>query len=179
MYPMELFSSEFWVAFQMAIIVLLLIMLGVFFLKTKESPPEEAEAIESEDAVVQDPAVESAEKIVALLEPLVKDAEEAARVFQQQILEKKQVIRQLNEALDSRIINLNLLLNRADTCLQGGSDINRTYGNATMTEFQDSVLELYEQGYDAESIAQKLDVSIQEAELVVTLKRKLIALEQG
>lgn len=165
---MAIFSTEFWVVFQMMIIMLLLLFL-VLFVRNTMSGSAKGEADE-----------DSAEQVVDLLEPLLKEAESAARVFESQIIEKKQIIKQLNEKLDSRIISLNLLLNRADAYLSDSvvSEMERS-GDAGTHEVQDSILTLYKEGVEAGEISRQLSVSKKEVDLVIRLKKKFIALEQS
>lgn len=165
---MVAFSTEFWVVFQLVIILLLIILLVLFMRSTKSG-------------VAKDHSPEkSVEQIVDLLDPILKEAESAASVFESQIIEKKQIIKQLNEKLDSRIISLNLLLNRADACLSGSvtSEMEGA-GEPAINDVQDSILKLYKDGLDAEEISRQLSVSKKEVDLVIRLKKKFIALEQS
>jgi hypothetical protein len=162
-------STEFWVVFQMMAMALLLALLVYFVRNYKENDP-------SDETLVND----SGKRIIALMEPLVNEAEAAARTFESQIIEKKQLIRDLNEKLDSRIISLNLLLNRADAYLvsksPGGFPDD---GEAGMVDMQESILALFDKGQDARQIAETLGVSRKEVDLVISLKKKFIAMENG
>lgn len=63
----------------------------------------------------------AAQDILDLLDPLVKGSETTAAAFDGQIKEKQRLIRELNEALDSRIISINLLISRAESLLDSSS----------------------------------------------------------
>ncbi|MFZ5571712.1 MAG: DUF6115 domain-containing protein [Thermodesulfobacteriota bacterium] len=115
----------------------------------------------------------AAEKVFRLIEPLFKEAEMAAKDFEKQLREKNQIIKQLNEKLDSRIISLNLLLNRADLNLRSGS---LGAEQAHVYDQQTAIGRLYEKGYDAASIARELTMPKGEVELVIDLKKKLLAM---
>lgn len=119
---------------------------------------------------------ESVNQVVNLLEPLLREAESSAAVFESQILEKKQLIRQLNEKLDSRIISLNLLLNRADACLVNNAGMKT---DIDVAGIQESILSLYEDGYNTSAISKELSVSEQEIDLVIGLKKKFLAMEKN
>ncbi|GAB6095909.1 hypothetical protein JCM14469_21620 [Desulfatiferula olefinivorans] len=166
---MAMFSTEFWILFQMLAIVILLGLL-VYFIRHGRS-------VSAQD---QDQAADCARRIVALMEPLLNEADAAARVFEGQIAEKKQLIRDLNDKLDSRIISLNLLLNRADACLDRARSGDRAPGvlpDAVM-DTQQAILDLYRRGLEPAAIAEKLSVPAQEVDLVIALKKKCTAMEQ-
>lgn len=158
-------STEFWIVFQICVLLFLFLIIWYFF---KNSRPA---------AVEENPVYsESADQIVKLLEPLLKEAESAAMVFESQILEKKQLIKQLNEKLDSRIISLNLLLNRADACLMNNANLK---ADIDVAGIQEAILSLYKEGYKTEAIAKELSVSEKEIDLVIGLKKKFLAMEKN
>lgn len=157
-------STEFWVAFQMCVLLFLLLFLW-YFIRNSKAQVEENPVSE-----------ESVNQVVNLLEPLLREAESSAAVFESQILEKKQLIRQLNEKLDSRIISLNLLLNRADACLVNNAGMKT---DIDVAGIQESILSLYEDGYNTSAISKELSVSEQEIDLVIGLKKKFLAMEKN
>lgn len=157
-------STEFWVAFQMCVLLFLLLFLWYFIRNSK---------VQVEENPVSE---ESVNQVVNLLEPLLREAESSAAVFESQILEKKQLIRQLNEKLDSRIISLNLLLNRADACLVNNAGMKT---DIDVAGIQESILSLYEDGYNTSAISKELSVSEQEIDLVIGLKKKFLAMEKN
>lgn len=163
---MSILTTEFWVLFQMLTIIALLVLLVYFIRHARTSPADDP-----------DRASEYAEKIVALMEPFLNDAEEAARMFESQINEKKQLIRDLNEKLDSRIISLNLLLNRAEACLAQTPEDFEHVRSDNLHDTQNAILDLYRQGFEPQAISEKLSVPTQEVDLVITLKKKFISME--
>lgn len=164
-----MFSTEFWILFQMFAIVILLGLLVYFIRLARSAPADDPDRSEA-----------YARRVVALLEPLLNEAEAAARVFESQIIEKKQLIRDLNDKLDSRIISLTLLLNRADACLDHVQTGDRAHEVRpdTVHDTQNAIVDLYRKGFDATAIAEKLCVPAQEVDLVIALKKKCTAMEQ-
>ena len=162
-----MFTTEFWIVFQMLTILLLLVLL-IYFIRHSRTG-----VVEDEN---QSEVPEAAGKVVELMEPLIKEAEKTARLFEIQIMEKKKLIRNLNEKLDSRIISLNLLLNRADAYLARNDD---GIPADRISDTQEAILDLYEQGLSSQAISDKLSVSGQEVDLVISLKKKFVAMEKG
>lgn len=163
------FSTEFWVVFQMLTILLLLGLL-VYFIRHTRSGRSETHGVP-----------ESAGKVIELMEPLIREAESAARMFEEQILEKKDLIHSLNVKLESRIISLNLLLNRAEACLSRSIntlDDNRIPADK-ISDTQEAILDLFQKGLSPRAISDELSVSGQEVDLVISLKKKFIAMEKG
>lgn len=165
-----LFTTEFWMAVQMLTIFLLLVLLVYFMRHSK------AGAIEDTEDEDHDGIPETAGKVIDLMEPLIQEAEKTARLFEVQIMEKKKLIRDLNEKLDSRIISLNLLLNRADAYIARNDD---GIPADRISDTQEAILDLYEQGFSSQAISDKLSVSGQEVDLVISLKKKFVAMEKG
>ncbi len=158
--------TEFWIIFQICVLLFLFLIIWYFF---KNSKPH---VVEDNNKITSD----SADQIVKLLEPLLKEAESAAMVFESQILEKKLLIKQLNEKLDSRIISLNLLLNRADACLMNNANIKT---DIDVAGIQEAILSLYKDGYTTGAISKELSVSEKEIDLVIGLKKKFLVMEKN
>lgn len=170
---MEMFSTEFWVLVQMAI-TLALVVLMIFYLKSL-GPEGRQERYRDDNR-----SAEAADHIIAMLEPLLKEADNSARAFEEQIREKKKIIGSLNEKLDDRITSLNLLLNRAEVLLSPSPrrDTGTDAGEEVkLHEIQDAIIKLHEKGVDPESIASRLAVTRGEVELVIDLNRKFRAME--
>jgi hypothetical protein len=108
-----------------------------------------------------------------MIEPLIKETETVAKSFEAQLKEKKVLIHRLNEDLDSRIISMNLLLNRAKAYMDGESGKSAATGQ--IYKQQEAILALYGQKYDVEAIAQKLSMPKGEVELVIDLKTKFLS----
>lgn len=138
----KLLIMELWVAAQLFINLVLAMLLWRFVRKLKKIEIEilhdtfkrddiknvtdsiHHEVVERIDKLVRDmgekAAVEmvdrAAKDIIDLLDPLVKGSESTA-AFEQQIKEKKRLIKNLNDNLDSRITSINLLLSRSEVIL--------------------------------------------------------------
>jgi uncharacterized protein DUF6115 len=188
----ELFSIEFWIAilftinFFLVIVVFLLVKrinrfnLGRSSQNQTDSSSDDGEA-----------ASQSASDIISLLEPLVRESRKAAISFDTQIKEKKRLLKGLNDALDSRIISINLLLSRADAMQQKMEKrqmimnqpmpaSNPTYLNTSsdiMINQQSQIIELHSNQFDVDTIAEKLSIPKGEVQLVIDLKKKFMAME--
>jgi len=82
-------------------------------------------------------------------------------------------VESLNEKIDSRIISLHLLLNRAELQLNSNpvplsKNTDKTY------DHHESIFHLHVKGYDSEDIARQLSLPKGEVDLVIDLKNKLI-----
>ncbi len=137
-------------------------------------------------------AFESAREILDMLEPLVMESKKAALSFDDQIREKRKLSKDLNDALDTRIISINLLLSRADALQKKLEDRQRTlqhepvlktvhspFRESNVVDQQNQIIDLYYQKADVDSIAQRLSLPKGEVQLVIDLKEKFIAMEQG
>lgn len=138
----KLLSIEFWIATQLFIDLVLVMLFWRFVRKMKRFEILQQNFIKRDDLtpltdsihqeilqridkltheIGEKAAVEmvdrAAQDIIDLLDPLVKGSEAAANTFEHQIKEKQRLIKGLNDALDSRIISINLLLSRADVIL--------------------------------------------------------------
>lgn len=191
---MELFSVEFWMA--VLFFINFSLVLFVFLLFRKMNRFLAGQVLESfREPVLEDegPVRDTASDIMAMLEPLVQDSREAAIQFDEQIKDKKRLLKGLNDALDSRIININLLLSRADAMQkkleerqaesgrifaalskEGVADISP----GALANQQDQILRMYDQKYDIEAIARQLSIPRGEVQLVVDLKKKFLEMEK-
>jgi len=199
----ELFSTEFWIATLFIIDFLLVLFLFLFVKKVnqfrlagsdqayydvgqEDIGPEgiRSEGIRSEEAQY---ASGSALDIIAMLKPLVKESKKTAVSFDEQIKEKRRLIKELNEALDSRIISINLLLSRADTLQrkleekQSQPPVLPQLQSTSIAVFdqQNQILEMHNQSFDIDSIAQQLSIPKGEVQLVVDLKKRFVAMEKN
>jgi hypothetical protein len=118
-------------------------------------------------------AREASLQLLEMIEPLIKETETVAKSFEAQLKEKKVLIHRLNEDLDSRIISMNLLLNRAKSYMDGES--GKPAATGQIYRQQEAILALYGQKYDVEAIAQKLSMPKGEVELVIDLKTKFLS----
>jgi len=136
---------------------------------------------------------ESAREILDTLEPLVMESRKAAMSFDEQIREKRKISKDLNDALDTRIISINLLLSRADSLQRKleerqqmiqqaapGLDAGHTLSReSNVLDQQNQIIDLYHQREDVDTIAEKLSIPKGEVQLVIDLKEKFIAMEKG
>jgi hypothetical protein len=191
----KLFSVEFWVAILFFINFSLVLFVLMLIRKMNAFLTEQAfQAAFEKEREENDPVSDTASDIMNMLEPLVKDSREAAIQFDEQIKDKKRLIKSLNDALDSRIININLLLSRADAMqkkieerqAESGrilEDLSRDgaveVSAGTMENQQHQILKMYHQNYDIDTIAQELSIPRGEVQLVVDLKKKFLEMEKN
>lgn len=157
---MVLSNINAWIVFQL-IIDFVLVVLMLFFIRGMKS------------GLRKEAARETSLQLVEMIEPLIKESEAVAKSFETQLKEKKVLIHCLNEDLDSRIISLNLLLNRAKAYMDDKSGKSAATGQ--VYKQQEAILKLYGQNYDVEAIAQKLSMPKGEVELVIDLKTKFLS----
>ncbi|TYT76273.1 hypothetical protein FIM25_01605 [Desulfobotulus mexicanus] len=125
---------------------------------------------------LEDEAVHKAvDRVLASLAPLVDQARNLSMAFDEQLREKQRLIHSLNENLDRRITALSLMVNRAEATLKSAESQRH---NSESMDLQGAVLDLADQGRDAERIARELAVSPGEVSLILDLKRKLDALSR-
>ncbi|MEA3357904.1 MAG: hypothetical protein U9R17_00590 [Thermodesulfobacteriota bacterium] len=111
---------------------------------------------------------------VKMLESLLNDADKITGEFKEQLIGKHDFIKQFNEQVDKKIMNLNRLLDRADSYHYSygigtsGND-NGTYFGA---DKQKEILEMAEKGRKVEEIANSLSLPIEEVKLVLDLSKK-------
>ncbi len=182
------FSQEFWLGMQLFIDLVLLGLFMVLFKRLKSQGKEKPNPVDMKG--VADEAGRTASQIIDMLEPLVKEADAAATSFDQQIRDKKSLIRGLNDSLDSRIISINLLLSRAESMLARATNVSNATAGGSNTlaqvsncleedvfDQQKSIVDLYEQGLDADAIASRLSMPKGEVAIVISLKKKFVAME--
>jgi len=161
---MEIYTIKFWIVFQM-VIDLVLVILIIYFLRYFRA------------GLPKDATNEAVERIIGMLEPLLKEADATAKAFERQLKEKHRIIYNLNERLDTRIISLNLLLNRAETKQSSGEVFPASPQNDVYDQ-QKAIVDLFNKGHNAEAVARKLDLPRREVEMVFNLKEKFLKIEQ-
>lgn len=191
----KLWSVEFWVAILFFINFSLVLFVLMFIRKINRFFAEQAfQAAFEKEREENDPVSDTASDIMDMLEPLVKDSRDAAIQFDEQIKDKKRLVKSLNDALDSRIININLLLSRADAMqkkieerqAESGrilADLSREVtvevSAGALENQQHQILKMYHQNYDIDTIAQELSIPRGEVQLVVDLKKKFLEMEKN
>ena len=191
----ELFSLEFWTGIQFIIDFFLVVL--IFVLAKRINRIKQFKKVENQSGIIQDfrdaesESTRTANDILDMLEPLVQESKSCAKSFDRQIKEKKRLIKELNEALDSRIINVNILLSKAETLQRDlerqAKDFKQSISFApsgssnlsqdNLLDQQNSILDLFSKGFDIDAIAARLSVPKGEVELVVDLKKKFLAME--
>ena len=181
----ELLSIEFWIS--ILFLINFIFTLFLFFLIKKVNRMDLDDRVKENRDVHSDyftTASESAGDIVGVIEPLVKESEKVAITFDGQIKEKKRLLKELNDALDSRIISINLLLSRADALQkkmgekQNQKSLPSSSASAVFDQ-QNQIINMYNQSFDADTIAQKLSIPKGEVLLVIDLKKKFVAMEKN
>jgi hypothetical protein len=160
---MNILTTEYWIVFQLFIDFVLILIIFYFLrnLKTRIRVSASREVVE---------------QVAGVLEPLLNEADSTAKAFERQLKEKNRLIKELNEKLDTRIISLNLLLNRSAAYLSA-ENRNTVGGSGHVYEQQASIIELYEKGHSAEDIAGKLSMPKGEVDLVLDLKKKFLKMK--
>ncbi len=145
------------------VVELILVFMILFYLKNMKT------------SIRKDVSRQAVEHVLDMIEPLLKEANDTAQMFDHQIKEKNHLIKNINDKLDSRIISLNLLLNRSETYLAEGNgySINE---NDHVYDQQQSVIDMYDRGINSEDIASKLSMPRGEVDLVINLKKKFVSL---
>lgn len=190
----QLLTLEFLVAVLFIIDIFLVLLLALFVKRVNrmELSPESG-TVEDKDGSGSDQALDSVREVTAMLDPLVREAQDAALSFDKQIREKRQLSRDLNNALDTRIISVNLLLTRAANLqkkletqqarLENTPPPQNTFSHPpreiNVLDQQNQIIGLYSKGLDIDTIAEQLLLPKGEVQLVIDLKKKFVAMEQG
>jgi len=127
-----------------------------------------------------------------IIEPILEASKDAAMEFERLVQEKQTLTRKLDQSLDSKIININLLLSRANTLYtrlenQHNSLLNALPMGGTalfhketdVLDQQQRIIDLYYQKMDVDTIAERLSIPKGEIALVIDLKEKFIAMEKS
>ena len=127
-----------------------------------------------------------------MIEPILEASKDAAIEFDRLVKEKQTLTRKLDQALDSKIISINLLLSRANTLYtqlenQHNSLLNALPKGGTalfhkeidVLDQQQRIIDLYYQKMDVDTIAERLSIPKGEVALVIDLKEKFIAMEKS
>ena len=113
-----------------------------------------------------------------IYESFLTDADNISIKFKEMLQEKKNIIKKLDEQLEKRIKNLNMLLNSADALLfkhrQGNQD---EYVQDSLKNHTIKIIELAKEGYDLDYISESLVIPKEEVMLVLDLKKKISQLD--
>lgn len=154
---------ELWVIFQI-VVDFILVVLILWLLKNMKF------------RLQQDISKDTSEKVMEMIEPLLTQANHIATTFGKQLKEKNHLIHKLNEKLDSRIISLNLLLNRTESLLGKGNKDSESPSIHAYDQ-QESILQMYVAGKSPSEIAKTLSLPKGEVALVLDLKKKLLTIQ--
>jgi len=119
-------------------------------------------------------------KLETMFQPFLDEAQVVADQFDEQLQEKQKIVNDINEKLNTRIISLNLLLNRADKFMSKQGMLNSYEESAhqkPVFDIQQEVIELFENGLTPDKIAKKIGIPKGEVNLVLDLKKRFIDIE--
>lgn len=112
-------------------------------------------------------------------ESLLIDAKDVSGQFNEQLKEKNRLIKKLNERLDEKIMNLNVLLSRVDAVLSNHLNAEDTRNDpVSFNNQEEEIIKLASRGYDFEKIAQTLSIPKGEVMLVLDIRKKIAQLGQ-
>ncbi len=161
---MDIFEIKIWLAVQL--IIDFLFVFGIIWYLSRVSRDLEYKLLKRVSS-----------RLDKLLSPFLKDAVKTSYEFDSIIKEKKKLIKELNNKLDSRISSLNFFINRADNVLKKQEKVDFSRGGeASVTENRDKkIAYLHEQGFRDEEIAKKVGISAGEVSMIISLMKKLKA----
>lgn len=111
----------------------------------------------------------SLQKEIEIFEKIVSDADKIENEINKEFKNKKRLIKKLNEELDRRIENINVLMNRSDIILKNAKNNKLQKKRKNSVSYKKEIIYLSRKGYDAETIARKLDLPKGEVMLVLNL----------
>lgn len=173
---MQQFPIEIWFVWQLLVDLLWVISFVYVLrqLRTRKQPSSKR-------------SEKTADAVMGMLEPLLREAEKTAKAFEIQIREKDRLIKRLNEKLDTRIVSMNLLINRMDAYVSSSCEPMPSLpgavrgilpGHDDINDQCSRILEYDRRGDSVETIAQRLSIPAGEVKLVLDLKKKFTELEQ-
>jgi hypothetical protein len=113
-----------------------------------------------------------------MYESFLTDADNTSVKFKGMLQEKKDIIKKLDEQLEKRIKSLNTLLNRTDALLFKHRQSNQDgYVQNSLKNHSKKIVELANEGFDLNYIAESLVIPKEEVMLVLDLKKKISQLD--
>ena len=113
-----------------------------------------------------------------MCESFLTDADNTSVKFKGMLQEKKDIIKKLDEQLEKRIKSLNTLLNRTDARLFKHRQSNQDgYVQNSLKNHSKKIVELANEGFDLNYIAESLVIPKEEVMLVLDLKKKISQLD--
>ncbi len=192
--------TEFLVVLSLIIDLFLIFLLFLFIRRAnrlqRSTPPAPETDFDDIAARTREKAQAVAKEILTetseMIEPILEASKDAAMEFERLVKEKQTLTRKLDQALDSKIISINLLLSRANTLYtqlenQHNSLLNALPKGGTalfhkeidVLDQQQRIIDLYYQKMDVDTIAERLSIPKGEVALVIDLKEKFIAMEKS
>jgi hypothetical protein len=158
-------SIELWIAVQIGIDLCLIMLFLV--------------AIRQVRGFKKGLSISQMEDVRKTIEPVLEDAKALANQFEAQLKEKQNIVRRLNNSLDDRVIGLNLLLKRAESCqINPVSKGDGGHVSMEVHQLQQEVIALSEKGMNPKKIAANLGIAKGEVDLVLDLKKKFTEMQQ-
>ncbi|MDY0361786.1 MAG: hypothetical protein RBR08_10050 [Desulforegulaceae bacterium] len=156
--------SQFKIWISILLIIDFLIVAGIFFYLSGIKKELEKKIFEK-----------ASKNALEFISPLFEEAQKTADKFDILIKEKRKIVRDLNEALDSRISTLTFLVNRAQNSINSApvqnsrdlEDINPVYSSNS------KIFELADKGFKIEDISRELGISAGEVSMILSLKKKI------
>jgi DNA-binding NarL/FixJ family response regulator len=118
---------------------------------------------------------------IDIFESLIRDSDETAGQFNEQLKGKVRFIKKLNHKLDKRIGSLNLLLNRSNLVLSANAQTSAE-GRDKQQQVKSrrrKILEMAKDGNSVEAIATKLSIPRGEVRLTLNMQRTLGSESKG
>jgi DNA-binding NarL/FixJ family response regulator len=120
---------------------------------------------------------ESVRKTAEVLEALAADSAKVAEHWRVQIEGKQQLMRRLSEEMDQKVVSLKLLCSRAEALARSSrAPEGAGLQSPSLTGRERKIISLARTGRNTEEIADRLDLSRREVDLVLGLERKLACL---
>ncbi|MGE4518644.1 MAG: hypothetical protein AB7E04_03965 [Desulfobacteraceae bacterium] len=156
--------SQFKIWISILLVIDFLIVAGIFFYLSGIKKEMEKKVFEK-----------ASKEAFDLLSPFFNEAEKTAEKFDMLIREKRKIVNQLNETLDSRISTLTFLVNRAENAINSASSQNMPEQDEIMP-LQSShakITELFSKGLKVEEISKELGISAGEVSMILSLRKKM------
>lgn len=148
-------SSLIQIFIYLFLIVVISVIIGRIYLKQTKESKLENEKIEN-------------------IENILSEGNILAKQFKKQIIDKREIIKDLNEKLDLKISDLKLLVIKIENFEKNGitckNEIKKGCGSY---EFEKEVIIMAKNNMDTDKIAKQLNMSRNEVEMIISLKTKM------
>jgi transcriptional regulator len=160
---MDIFQFKIWIS--ILLVIDFLIVAGIFFYLSKIKKEMEKKVFEK-----------ASKKAFNLITPLFEEAEKTAEKFEILIKEKRKIVNQLNETLDTRISTLTFLVNRAENAINSAASSQTMFESDEIKPLHSNdvkIMELFNKGLKIEDISKELGISAGEVSMILSLKKKM------